>query len=148
TLTLSPDLKNAGTPRIVRNGFLHVWLVVWRQEGKPAKIIGRVVQSDGTLGPLKILASKLDSAQQSFDVFYDANKYTYLLAFETAKGLQVQLFNGNLAKVGKTTLIEGGVSNTSPRLPFDSTGNHFFIFWISTKDGTPGKVLNFATLNP
>src|ERR1044071_6475503 len=106
TVTLSPDLKNAGTPRIVRNGFQHVWLVVWRKEGKPAKIIGRVVQSDGTLGPLKTLATRLDSALQSFDVFYDANKYTYLLAFETSQGLQVQLFNGNLAKVGKAKLIE------------------------------------------
>lgn len=137
-----------GTPRVVRNGFDHVWLVAWRQQGAPPKIMGRVVNSDGTLNTAKVLARGVTGAASNFDVFYDSTDYTYLLAFETVKGLQVQLFTGTLAKKGTANLIEGGVSDTLPRLSYDPVGKKFLIFWLSTLDGTNHKVLKSQLLDP
>lgn len=145
-LTLSNPINNAGTPRVVRDGFKHVWLVAWRQTN-PNKIVGRIVNSDGSLNAPKNLVTAVSSAAGSFDVFFDSTDYNYLLAFENAKGLQVQLFNGNLLKIGQPTLIEGGVTNTSPRLNYDPTGKRFVIFWLSTDAGTPQKVLKVQVLS-
>jgi hypothetical protein len=47
TFSLSPAINNAGTPRIVRDGFKHNWLAGWRQTG-PNKIVGRIINSDGS----------------------------------------------------------------------------------------------------
>src|SRR5918996_4053886 len=90
--------KVQGTPRIVRNGFDHEWLVAWRQQGSSSKIIGRLIESDGKLRSKKTLASKVSDAAQSFDVFFDSINYNYLLAYENASGLHVQLFNKLLKK--------------------------------------------------
>ncbi len=146
TLTVSNPINNAGTPRVVRDGFKHVWLIAWRQTN-PNKIVGRIVTSDGTLNAAKTLATAVSSATGSFDVFFDSTVYNYLLAFENAKGLQVQLFNGNLQKIGQPILIEGGVSNTSPRLNYDPDGKRFLIFWLSTDAGTPQKILKVQVLD-
>jgi plastocyanin len=145
-LTLSTTIKNAGTPRIVRDGFNHVWLAAWHQTG-PNKIVGRIVKSDGSLNPPKTLATNVSSATQSFDIFFDSVLYNYLLAFENAKGLQVQLFSPSLQKKGQPTLIESGVSGTNPRLQFDPVSKRFLIFWISTADGVPGKALKSLVLD-
>jgi plastocyanin len=147
TFSLSPVINNAGTPRIVRDGFKHNWLAAWRQTG-PNKIVGRIVNSDGSLNAVKTLATAVSNGADSFDIFFDSTVYNYLLAFETAKGLQVQLFNEALGKIGQPTLIEGGVVNTSPRLNYDPVGKHFLIFWLSTDAGTPSKVLKAQVLDP
>lgn len=145
-LTLSNPINNAGTPRIVRDGFKHVWLVAWRQ-ANPNKIVGRVIQSDGTLNAPKTLMAAVSSGADSFDIFFDSTVYNYLLAFENARGLQVQLFNPNLQKIGPATLIEGGVSNTSPRLNYDPVGKRFLIFWLSSEAAVPGRVLKVQVLD-
>jgi plastocyanin len=145
-ITLSNPINNAGTPRVARDGFKHVWLVVWRQTG-PNKIVGRIVNSNGTLNASKTLATSVSSAADSFDVFFDSTVYNYLLAYENAKGLQVQLFNESLVKIGQPTLIEGGVTNTTPRLNYDPVGKKFLIFWLSTSAGVPGKVLKVQVLS-
>ncbi|MCI0601489.1 plastocyanin/azurin family copper-binding protein [bacterium] len=141
-----------GTPRIVRNGFDHQWLVAWRQ-GSTDKIIGRRIESDGKLRSKKTLASKVSGAPQSFDIFFDSVNYNYLLAYENASGLQVQLFNNLLKKVGGAQEIEAGVTGSIPRLSFDPVDEKFLLFWISdggtsvksillNADGTPsGSVL-------
>src|ERR1044071_3392050 len=108
-----------GTPRIVRNGFDHNWVVAWRQQGSPSKIIGRIIESDGALKAKKTLATKVNGAAQGFDIFFDSVNYNILLVFENANGLQVQLFNNVLKKIGTAKLIEAGVSGTVPRLAFD-----------------------------
>ena len=123
--------KVQGTPRIVRNGFHHQWLVAWRQEGSPSKIIGRRIESDGKLRPKKTLVSKVSGASQSFDIFFDSVNYNYLLAYENASGLQVQLFNNLLKKVGGAQEIEAGVSGSIARLSFDPAHQKFLLFWIS-----------------
>lgn len=148
TLTLSNSFSTtAGTPRVVRNGFQHVWLVVWRQQGNPSKIYGKVVKSDGSSLPAKVLASSVSSADQNFDVAYDSTDYTYLIAFENAGGLQVQSYNGSLVKQGSANLIEGGVSGVLPRLAYDPVGKKFLIFWLSTNAGVPKQVLKSRTLD-
>lgn len=115
TLTVSnPFSTTAGTPRVTRNGFQHVWLVAWRQQGGPSKIMGRIVKSDGSMLPAKVLASSVSAADQNFDIAYDSDDYTYLVAYENAAGLQVQFFNGSLVKTGTPNLVEGGVSGVLP----------------------------------
>jgi hypothetical protein len=146
TLTLSTLIKNEGNPRIVRDGFTHVWLAAWRQTA-PNKIVGRIIKSDGTLNPSKTLAANVTNAADNFDIFWDSTDYNYLLAFENAKGLHVQLFNGNLQKKGPATLIEGGISNSSPRLNYDPTGKRFLIFWLSSDSGVAGRALKVQVLD-
>lgn len=147
TLSVSTDFANIpGTPRIVRNGFKHVWAVAWRQ-GSPGKIMGRLIRSDGRMTPPKVLASGVSSSPFSFDIFYDSINYTYLLAYENAAGLQVQFLNQNFIKQGTPKLIEGGVSNTNPRLSYDAVGKKFLIFWLSTNAGAPRKVLKDRVLS-
>lgn len=135
--------KTPGTPRIVRNAFDHEWLVAWRQQGSPSKILGRVIESNGTLRAKKTLASKVSTAPQSFDIFFDAVNYNYLLAYENAAGINVQLFNSGLSKSGPARKIEGGVSGTLARLAFDISSEKFLLFWVS--DG--GKALKSVALN-
>lgn len=148
-LSLSKSFGSvAGTPRVVRNGFDHVWLVVWRQQGASPKILGRIVDSDGSLKKAKVLERGVSSADSNFDIFYDSTEYTYLLAFETNKGLQVQLFTGALAKKGNATLIESGITDTMPRLSYDPDGEKFLIVWMSTADGVNHKVLKSQLLDP
>lgn len=148
TLTLSSDFSAvAGTPRVVRNGFKHFWVSVWRQQANPAKLVSRIIQSDGSMGAPKTLASGVTAFEGAFDIAYDPVNYTYLLAFETIKGLQVQFFNTSLAKVGQPSLIEGGISNSSPRLSYDSTGKKFLIFYVSAQDGISRRVLKSRNLD-
>src|SRR5687767_4160607 len=130
--------KTPGTPRIVRNGFDHEWLVAWRQQGSPSKIIGRIVESDGQMKAAKTLATKVSAASQSFDIFFDSINYNYLLAFENASGLNVQLFTDVLQKSGSAKKIESGISGTMPRLAFDVNTEKFLLFWISD-NGTSFK---------
>jgi plastocyanin len=92
--------------------------------------------------------SNVSSSPFSFDIFYDSVNYTYLLAYENAAGLQVQFLNQNFVKQGTPKLIEGGVSNTNPRLSYDAAGKKFLIFWLSTNAGTPRKVLKDRVLSP
>ena len=149
TLTLSSDFSAvAGTPRVVRNGFKHFWVSVWRQQGNPAKLVSRTIQSDGTMGAPKTLASGVTAFEGAFDIAYDPVNYTYLLAFETVKGLQVQFFNTSLAKVGQPSLIEGGLSNSTPRLSYDLAGKKFLLFYVSTQDGASRRVLKSRNLDP
>jgi plastocyanin len=135
--------KTAGTPRIVRNGFDHEWLIAWRHQSASAKIIGRIVDSDGNLKTQKTLAAKVSPATQSFDVFFDSVNYNYLLAYENAAGLQVQLFSNVLKKVGTAKKIEDGVSGSIPRLSFDVSAEKFLLFWI----GENGTALKSVRLN-
>lgn len=128
--------KTAGTPRIVRNGFHHEWVVAWRQQGSPSKIFGRIVTSEGALKSRKALATKVSDAAQSFDIFFDSINYNYLLAFENAGGLQVQLFTNALRKSGGAKQIEAGVSGTIPRLSFDPDTEKFLLFWLSDNGAT------------
>jgi plastocyanin len=146
-LTLSNVFTSiAGTPRVTRNGFKHLWLVAWRQN--PSKIMGRLVQSDGTLGPVKTMVSGVTAFEQNFDISYDAINYTYLLAFETAQGLQTQFFDANFVKKGSPALIEGSISNSSPRLSYDGNGKKFLVFWLGSQDGVSGRVLKSRVLDP
>ena len=133
-----------GTPRIVRNGFDHQWLIAWRQQGAPSKILGRIVESDGTLKSQKALASKVSAAAQSFDIFFDSVNYNYLLAYENASGLNVQVFTNVLKKKGTAKKVEAGVSGTIPRLSFDPVGQKFILFWI----GNNGTALKSILVNP
>jgi plastocyanin len=148
SLTLSNEFSGiAGTPRVTRNGFKHLWLVAWRQNGNPAKIMGRLVQSDGVLGASKIMASGVTPFEQNFDISYDAINYTYILAYENAQGLVTQFFNANFVKTGGSSLIEAGVTNSMPRIAYDGAGKKFLIFWTGTQDGTPNRVLKSRVLD-
>ena len=133
-----------GTPRVVRNNIDHEWLVAWRQQGAPSKIFGRIVGSQGTLKPRKALAAKVSAAAQSFDISFDSANGNYLLAFENAAGLHVQLFNNVLKKSGAAKRIEAAVSGTIPRLSFDSTSEQFLLLWV----GDSGTTLKSVLLNP
>ena len=149
TLTLSNEFAGiAGTPRVTRNGFKHLWLVAWRQNGNPAKIMGRLVQSDGALGAAKVMASGVTAFEQNFDISYHAANYTYVLAYETAQGLVTQFFNASFAKTGPAALIEGGVTASMPRLAYDAVGKRFLIFWAGTQDGNPNRILKSRVLDP
>jgi plastocyanin len=147
TVVVSAEFANIpGTPRIIRNGLKHLWLAVWRQ-GTPGKILGRIIDSQGGLKPAKVLASGVSSSPFAFDIFYDSIHYTHLLAYENAAGLQVQFINQNFVKQGRAILMEGGVSNTNPRLAFDAVGQHYILFWLSSKDGVGRKVLKSRVLD-
>jgi plastocyanin len=138
------DFSNTpGTPRVVRNNVDHEWLVAWRQQGAPSKIFGRLVTSQGTLKPRKALATKVSAEAQSFDIAFDSVNDNYLLAFENAAGLHVQLFNNLLKKSGAAKRIESGVSGTIPRLSFDSVTGKFLLFWV----GDSGTTLKSVQLN-
>lgn len=149
TLTLSKDFASVpGTPRVVRNGFNHVWAVAWRQQGSPSKIYGRIVTSEGNARPRKTLAKAVTSSSNNFDIFYDSVNYNFLLAFENSKGLNVQLLKGaTLAKIGPSTLIASGVSGSNPRLAFNPVNETFLLFWLESKNGIPGKELKSRVLN-
>jgi plastocyanin len=136
-----------GTPRIVRNGFDHEWLVAWRQQGSPSKILARIIESDGVLRSKKTLATKVGNAPQSFDIFFDGINYNYLLVFENSSGLQVQLFSNVLKKIGTPKQIEAGVSGTIPRLSFDSVAKKFLVFWIGDNGTSLKSILVDSTGN-
>jgi plastocyanin len=147
SLSLSPVFANIpGTPRVVRNESQNIWLVVWRQ-GSPGKILGRIVRSDGKLGPQKVLASAVSQTSDSFDILYDSLSSTYVLAFETVRGLEVQVFNANLVKQGTSVVIENGATGTHAALSHDPIGNRFFLFWLAVRDGLEGKMLKIRTLD-
>jgi plastocyanin len=148
TLSLSPEFtRTAGTPRVTRNGFKKLWVAVWRQQGSPSKLVGRVIQSNGALGPAKVLASGVTEFEGAFDISYDHVKYTYLMAFETTRGLQVQFLNQNFVKTGAPVLIEAGASNTSPRLAYDAVDGKYLLFYVTSQDGTPRRILRSRALD-
>lgn|GEM_PF-3130732 len=140
-------LNIEGTPRIVRNGFDHEWVVAWRQQGAPSKIISRIVESDGVLRKPKVLATKVANAPQDFDIFFDSVHYNILLVFENASGLHTQLFSNVLKKIGTVKTIEPGVSGTIPRLSFDPVGEKFLVFWIGDNGTSLKNILVDATGN-
>lgn len=121
--------------------------MAWRQNGNPARIVGRIVQSDGSLGDPKVMASGVTAFEQNFDISYDSVKSSYLLAHETARGLLTQLFSENFVKQGPASLIEGGVTNSGPRLAYDPVGQKFLIFWAGTQDGTPRRIVKSRVLD-
>jgi plastocyanin len=147
TISKKDFTKIEGTPRIVRNGFDHEWVVAWRQNGSPSKIIGRVVASDGTLRSTKVLAKKINPNPQDFDIFFDSVDYNYLLAYEDSKGLHVQLFNNVLKKIGGVKNIETAVSGATPRLSFDPVAKRFLVFWIGDNGTTLKSILVDSTGN-
>ena len=145
---LSKSFANVpGTPRIVRNGFDHEWLTVWRQQGAPSKIVGRRILSDGSLKKKKVLVKGVSDEPQSLDVSFDTVNYNYLLAFETSSGLQVQLFNSALGKLSAARTVEGGVSGTIPRFGFDVASENFLLFWLSDNQTTLKVILVDSTGN-
>jgi len=148
TLSLSKKFaKTAGTPRVIRNGFEHEWLVAWRQEGGSGKIFGRIIGSDGTLGKRKVLAKGVSENAQNLDIFYDSVAYTYLLVWEGKKGLESQLFSGTLAKQGTSNVVVTGVSNAIPRLAYNVSQKQFLLFWLDAVNGTPHTVLKSILLD-
>ncbi len=148
TLSLSKKFaKTAGTPRVIRNGQEHEWLVAWRQEGGSGKIFGRIVASDGTLGKRKVLAKGVSANAQNLDVFYDSVAYTYLLVWEGKKGLESQIFTGALSKQGPSNVLVAGVSNAFPRLAFNATQKQFLLFWLESANGSPHAVLKSILLD-
>ena len=148
SLTLSVDFNSvAGTPRVVRNGSKQFWVTVWHQQGRSAALVSRIVQSDGTAAAPKVLITDVTSFEGSFDIAYDTVNSTYLLAFENTKGLQVQFYNASFVKTGTAILIEGGISNTTPRLAYDAIGKKFTIFFVSTEDGVSRRVLKSRELD-
>ena len=148
TLSLSKKFaKTAGTPRVIRNGFQHEWLVAWRQEGGSGKILGRIVASDGTLGKRKTLAKGVSEFSQNLDIFYDSVAYTYLLVWEGKKGLESQVFTGVLSKQGASNVVVAGVSNAIPRLAYNASQKQFLLFWLDAANGSPHTVLKSILLD-
>lgn len=143
TLTLSKSFADiAGTPRIVRNSAHGYFVVTWRQQASPATIMSRIVNGDGTLGATKVIASGVGAAEHSHDIAYDSDTDTYLLSYETSKGLQVQLLKGNLAKQGSPTTIQAGLKGANARVMYDSDGKRFLIAWVASQGGNRNMLMD------
>lgn len=125
-----------GTPRVTRNSVDAEWVVAWRQNGSPAKILGRIVEDDGSLKKRRVLAKKVGPDPHSFDLSFDSTNGTYLLAYETSQGLQVRAFSNILKKAAPARLVEAGASGTIARLIYDPLNQQFLLFWISDKGST------------
>ncbi len=148
TLSLSKKFaKTPGTPRVIRNGSEHEWLVAWRQEGGSGKIVGRRVASDGTLQKRKTLAKGVSENSQNLDIFYDSVAYTYLLVWEGKEGLKSQVFTGDLSKQGSSNVVVAGISNAFPRLAYNATQKQFLLFWLDAANGAPHTVLKSILLD-
>jgi len=146
-LSVSKIFSNLpGTPRVTRNDTQNLWLVVWRQ-GSPGKILGRTVSADGKLGVQKVLASSVSATHHSFDVLFDSVSSKYFLAFETARGLEIQVFSSALVKQGKAIVVEGGAKSSHAVLGFDSAENQVLVFWFGARDGVERKILEVRSLD-
>lgn len=132
----------AGTPRVIQSASANSWLVVWRQD---SALKLRIVTADGTLTPVKNIVAGVNSFERNFDVARDTNRSSYLVAFENASGLRVLSLNASLA-VGSGHLIEGGATNSNPRLVYDPAGKRYFLLWLGSQDGTR-SVLRWQTLD-
>lgn len=121
----------AGTPRVVRNTSKNFWVVTWRQQGA---IKARTVKSDGTMLAAKNLAIGASSSEFSFDLAYNTDNFSYLLAFENAAGLQVRAVNANLVP-GAIHLVEAGARGCMPRLIYDAVNKRYVILWLGQQDG-------------
>lgn len=148
SINLSPEFQNiAGTPRLTRNTNSNVWLVVWRQNGSPSKIMGRIIKADGSIQPSKVIISNVHSSEYGFDVAYDPVTNRYLLVFLNDTSLRSQLLSPSLSKLGKSSIVDSGTNHAFPRLVYDSLDRNFFLYWISSLDGSPGKLLKHREID-
>lgn len=146
TVSISNEFTNTpGTPRVIRNDTNDYWVAVWRQ-GTPGKILARIVKPDGKLNPAKTLVSGVSTSQQNFDIAYNSNNSSYLLAYESTTGLKLQRLNQNLIKQGSAVTIDTGVTGSSPRLALLISGQ-FLIFWLGSQGPIGQKVLKVRLLN-
>jgi len=148
TLTLSNEFTNVpGTPRIVLNTRQNLWLAIWRQNGSPATIQGRLIQKTGIMRAPKTLATNPSVSVHSFDVAFDPVHNRFLLLYEAPQGLVTQLLNATLGRLGTANPIESGAVQTVPRLIFNPTNNTFTAFWLSSRDGIARKAFKSRVLN-
>jgi len=143
TLTLSPDFATVpGTPRAVFNSSKNIWVIVWHQG---TAIRARTVTATGTLTAPKNLATGATTASQSFDLAFNTDDFSYLVAFENASGLQVRSVSSTLVP-GATHSVEAGTKGGVARLVYDPVGKQYFIFWLGSQDGAR-SVLRVRTLD-
>lgn len=148
TVNLSSRFSNvAGTPRALYNEDQNHWIVTWRQQGSPSKILSRIMNPDGSKSGRKKLVSKVSSSPQNFDLAYDSTNGAYLLVYEAGKGLTVQRYNQNRAKQGSAIVVVKDVSGVIPRLAYDAAGEKFLLFWLDSKDGIEQKVFKSMLLD-
>lgn len=139
--------KIPGTPRVAANEANKEWLVIWRQ-GIPGKIIGRIIKADGTPRPIKTLLTGIPSSSHSLDVAFDTLNSRYLLAFESNRGLAVQVFDKGLTKQGSAILIESGVKESYVRVVFDPARNNFLLCWLDSQESEKANILKVLRLDP
>jgi hypothetical protein len=120
------------TPRVISNDPARYWVAAWRQDNS---IVSRIIQKDGTLGPIKTLVTGISSSQNNFDLIFLRRTGNYLLAYEATDGLRVQSFSKHFAKQGISIVILKG-KNMQPRLLMDEPGTRVFLFWLT---GTGGR---------
>lgn len=105
------------------------------------------MKPDGSFQPSKVIASNVHVSEHAFDVAYDPVTNKYVLVFLNETGLRAQLLSASLGKLGKPAIIEPGSNHTFPRLVYDAGGRRFFLYWISSMDGVPGKILKHGEID-
>lgn len=126
----------SGTPRVIANDSNGSWVVAWRQAGA---IKVRTIKPDGTMTAPKNVATGASNFEQNFDLAYNRDNFTYLLAFENGAGLQVRAVNASLG-AGATHSIEAGAKGSTPRLIYDPVGKRYFIYWLGSSGGTRSEL--------
>ncbi len=136
--TLSSETAgSSGTPRVVWNEDRNDWVVAWQQNGA---IVCRSLSLNKDPGPVKTLATGVSTSSDNFDLAYNCNSRSYLLAYETTGGVKIQKFNDQLIKEGIATHIDSGVRESNPRLVLNTVKSTALIFWFASKDGIPGVI--------
>src|SRR5262249_54821993 len=83
----------------------------------------------------------------SFDVLFDPSSSKYFLAFETARGLEIQVFSSALTKQGNSSVIEDGAKSTHVVLASDPAASQVFVVWFGARDGVERKILEIRNVD-
>jgi hypothetical protein len=127
TSVLSPQVQGTPTtPRVINSH--KSWVAIWRQDNT---IVARTVSKDGILGASQTLVTGLSPSARSFDLIFLRSSGNYLLAYEAADGLRVQLFNKKLARQAASNVIQRGVRDSQARFLLDEPSKRLFLFWLT-----------------
>lgn len=141
TISTTDFSRIAGTPRVVSDPAHDQWVIGWRQQAGPPKIIARTLSGSGVLGAVQTLVSGVTAFSDNFDIVRDTNRGMYLVTFERGQGLFVQLFDSTLTSSGSAILVEPGAKNCSPVVVNDESGDRYLLVYLAGLDGIQRRVI-------
>lgn len=135
SLAIQTGNTNMNNPSITYAPTVDKFLVVWDNDFQPKIIQGRILNSDGTLGPGPFTLSPVITVDQAEPVAsFDPTTGNFLVAWATIQnpfGIYGQLVSPSGSLVGSTVTLASptGASKNYPAIAFEPWRQKFVVAW-------------------